>query len=483
MSRLLEALDARINPVWVKEVRQSLRGKLFRIGYLATLLMAGLASTVAVANQSERMGVGLFEVGFVALSAAILGLVPFAAFYATPSEREVHSLDLVLISGLTPGQIARGRLLGAMTQSALFLCAFLPFLSLSAVLPGVDLGVAAAVLVLGVVYSAGISASVIALGLVVRNRLLRALVGLWLSGTLFYVVAGAGVTAAQLLDRPASVFTGDGAAILGLAFIPPLALLVFGLGASSAALAHPEENRSTPLRLATLFFTLVGLMVVLLCGLYADHDATAVAGLSLIVALGFPLGAFLCEPDRLGRRVVRTLPDPYRSFLMSPLLPGGARAGLLTILLLGGVALFTLGVLWLDLSSSGSGRALSRFATTTVAMLSYGTIYLFTPPLVLRPWLHRPPVRWTAILAIPGLALVGTLLPALLGVFASERDWSQGRHIGNPFWALGHVDSSGLSLIAPVMALAGVIGAIQLARGVGGAVEAYELSARRDREA
>ena len=201
MSRLIEALDARINPVWVKEVRQALRGKLFRIGYLATLLIAGMASLIAVAEPRERMGVGVFDVGFVALCVAIIGLVPFTAFYATPSDREAHSLDLVLISGLKPGQIARGRLLGAMTQAGLFLCAFLPFLSLSAVLPGVDLLAALVSLGSVVLYSAGASAASIALGLITRNRLLRALAGLWLSGMLMYLVMGAAVAGRRASTR------------------------------------------------------------------------------------------------------------------------------------------------------------------------------------------------------------------------------------------------------------------------------------------
>ena len=185
-------------------------------------------------------------------------------------------------------------------------------------------------------------------------------------------------------------------------------LIVYGLGASSAAVAHPEENRSTPLRLATLAFTVIGCAMIGLSAVVGDVEAPQVGGLMLIVFLGFPLGVFVCEPDRMGRRVVRSLPDPIRAAIVSPFLPGGDRAGAMTLMLLGGVALFSLGVVHMVGTSLTD---LNRFHRMLAVTLSYGAVYLFIPPLLLRPWLGVPLVRWAATLAIPGLCLAGVLTP------------------------------------------------------------------------
>lgn len=478
MSTLLESLDARVNPVWIKEVRQALRGKLFRVGYIVTLLVAGVASTVAAAETTDRVGMGLFLVGYGALATAILGLVPFAAFYATPSDREARSLDLILLSGLTPGQIARGRLLGAGTQSALFFCAFLPFLSLAGVLPGVDLLAALILLVSLFFYSLGVSAASIALGLILRNRLVRALVGLWLSGVLFYLVAGATISAASLLERPQELLDDDAALVLTGMLVPALLMLVYGLGASSAALAHPEENRSTPLRMATVFFALLGCGVLVLANaLNPSADAGPLGGSVLIGLLGVPLGVFLTEPDRLGRRVERTLPGPVWTALTSPLLPGGDLAALLAVGLLGGVAVFSVTVL----PTFGPGPPTAHDVNMLFTTVAYGVIYLSIPPLLLRPWLHRLPARWAAILGMPGLMVLGLVLPLLMGVLVDDRSLREGDHLGNPFWALrqvhdGRVDQSGVGL---VWALAALLVLVQILRGLFGVLRAVRLAERR----
>ena len=151
----------------------------------------------------------------------------------------------------------------------------------------------------------------------------------------------------------------------------------------------------------------------------------------------------------------------------------------MTLMLLGGVALVSLGAV--HMAEPGASD-LERFHRMLAVALSYGAVYLFTPPLLLRPWLGVPLVRWAATLAIPGLCLAGVLTPMLLGFFVSNSEWTRGRHMGNPFWVMGDMHSDWGTFL-PVVALAALLVLVQVFRGLRGASDAYELAARRDRGA
>lgn len=431
---LAERIDAGLNPVWIKEVRQTLRSRLLRLGLVVTLMVAALGSVLTVGGAGEPSGSALFGVVYAALMFSVCGLVPFYTFYSSPGEAQASGLELTLLTGLQPGRIAAGRLLASLTHIAIFYCAFLPFLAVSALLPGVDLLAAALLLAIAALLGACTCAVAIALGAILKSRVVRALVGLGLSGVLFYVAAGGAVLALQLVARPEKLLDPDFPLVLAAALSVPVACGVYGMGAASAALAHPEENRSTPLRVATLIFAALGLV-----GIGIDPwvgtptlESVAVPALLVLGLLGVPLGVFLVEPDRLGRRVRVTLPRRALALALAPLLPGGRRA---VPFAAGLLIAFVGGASWLlGLAGSGAELALAREALWTA--LGYGAVYLLLPALLLRPWMERPGLRWLALFAMPGLCMLTLLCPTLVGFVVEHHGWSQGHHLGNPFWVV-----------------------------------------------
>lgn len=474
-----ERVDAALNPVLVKEVRQSLRSRLFRVGYVATLIVAAMASILAVAEGGERTGAALFSAVYAALVFAVAGLVPFYTFYTSPGEGQDRALELLQLTRLRPARIAAGRNLAALTQVALFYCAFLPFLAVSAVLPGVDLLAALVLLVGAGVLAASTSAVAIALGTILRSRIVRALVGLGLSGMLLYTAAGAAMVAFAMLERPERLLEPDGMLAVALLLAVPAVFGVFAFGATAAALAHPEENRSTPLRVATLVFAVLGVAgVSAMCQMpYTSAEEATVAALIVLGLLGVPVGVFLVEPDRVGRRVRALLPRPALSVLLAPLLPGGRTAALLAGLVLGGFVLLAS----LTLGLAFPGEDLSTELAMLWTALAYGVLYLGLPALVARPWLGAPVARWVALFAMPGLFFAGLLVPTFVGFALNDQDWSRMRHYGNPLWLIGRLDGSatGLPDLLPVWLVGLAVAVAHLPRAVRGLADIAKLASER----
>lgn len=475
---LIDRIDARLNPVWIKEVRQSLRSRLFRVGYLFTLLIAAMASVLAVSSGSEATGGALFAVVYAALIFSICGLVPFYVFFTAPGEGQGRAMDLVLLTGLSPGRLAAGRLLSAMTSNALFASAFLPFLAVAALLPGVDLAAGAVLLVGAFVAGACTSSVAMALGAVLKSRILRGLVGLGLSGVIFYVCGGAVVLALGLLDRPEQMLDPEFPLVLAGVFSLPLTMGVYGFGATAAVLAHPEENRSTPLRLATVIFAGLGVLglIAIQGSVPGGVEGVAVPALVMLGLLGFPLGVFLVEPDRLGRRTRVTLPRRPVALLLAPLLPGGQRA----VTFAAGVLVVFTGAASLMLGTVGSGPELVLAREALWTALGYGAIYLLLPALVLRPWMEHTGVRLLALLGMPGLMLAGLLIPTFLGFALEWNSWMETEHFGNPFWVVARFFTgraeAGDGLAVQLLGLAALVASLpRAARGYLEVAEAADL--------
>jgi ABC-type transport system involved in multi-copper enzyme maturation permease subunit len=131
------------NAIWMREMRQSARlGRtpwiLFAITLTISLLMCsigGLASASHTAPAS--IGSALFQV-FFSLAYLVVTLVgPAVAANSIASEREGKTWEAVLLTGLTPKNIARGKFMAAYTTIALYIVVLAPVGALSFLFGGV----------------------------------------------------------------------------------------------------------------------------------------------------------------------------------------------------------------------------------------------------------------------------------------------------------------------------------------------------------
>ena len=472
-----EAIDDRLNPVWVKEVRQSLTGRYFRGVFLFLVLgsvVAGLG--VLAVSRSVTLGRELFFVFYGALLFGLLGPLPFTVFFGGAGSPADPTRELLLLTRLRPWQIVAGRMLGVATLEALMLAAFLPFLALASTGPGLDL-VSAALLV-GVGALAGLLATACTLGLSMasESRVLRLLAGSGLAvGALSAWSAGL-VLAEQVLRSPQRLsdfgfWVGVGMLVLSLGVAA-----AYGLGVAAAALSHPEENRSTALRALTLVLALVALTLATWGAAIGTPTFEVVLYIEAIVLVGLavPCAFFASEPARLGRRVGRSVPrGRVAALLAAPLLPGGGRGALFTTGLMGvfgaGAGLLA-GVLESD----------ARLFEAGVLTAAWGCAVVLLPTTALARFGRTPIARRGIALSVVSFGVALLLVPAVFGGLVGIDAWARFNHPFNPFVTVGEVGRHGFGEDALVGLGLGALGiALSVPRMLRGVGEV--MAARRER--
>jgi ABC-type transport system involved in multi-copper enzyme maturation permease subunit len=130
------------NPLWVRELRQSTRLTrtpvfLTILTVMMTLLIAVIGGMVSTWASPATTGVVLFQV-FFSLAYFLVTLIgPAVAANSIASEREGRTWEAVLLTGLAPAVIARGKFLGAFTSVAMYLVMLAPVAALPFLFGGV----------------------------------------------------------------------------------------------------------------------------------------------------------------------------------------------------------------------------------------------------------------------------------------------------------------------------------------------------------
>ncbi len=444
-------ISDRLNPILVKEVRQALRGRFFKVSFWVTLTMATIVGLFVLlisysnsgTNNEDVFGVQFFTAIFSCLSLASLVLVPFSAFLSMGAEWDENTYDLLVISNLKPRQIILGKVLSASVQSLLFYSAFGPFLVFAFLLRGVDLFALATVLSISVTGSLSLSCLAVAMSSFARGRFARLLLMVLLAVILVVSTMVMIAFGAQMIRRPGQFHDSD--AILGLAagLSVVLATAAFFFAAACARLAHPEENRSTGLRVMTLVGIAIGLGWLTGLNGYSYYKYTAFTGVAVShSALAIFSLFYMTEPERLGRRVARGLPkSSLLRLLYMPFLPGGARGLLFHILV---SALLFAWVILYGLIVEGPTAFGSGELGVPIAITLYGLIYLGLPSAIFSWRSDKLVTRSIARIVTLAVFLAGLLVPAILGFMLGFDRWANFEHPLNVFLAIDDlVDGDG----------------------------------------
>ncbi len=119
------------NPIWIRELKQAVRLArtpvvLCVLTILMTLLIAGIGGIATTEESPSTTGIILFHV-FFSLAFFVVTLVgPTVAANGIAAEREGRTWEAVLLAGLEPGMIARGKFLAAYTTISLYIVMLAP---------------------------------------------------------------------------------------------------------------------------------------------------------------------------------------------------------------------------------------------------------------------------------------------------------------------------------------------------------------------
>jgi len=468
----VSATSDRWNPILLKEVRQALRGKMFAFLFPATVLVGvGLAIAVLIDSYPRsNMGPQVFLPVILVLGIAALGLVPFSSFQSMGAEWDEGTHDLLVLSHLSPTRIVLGKLLTASVESGLYFAAFLPILLFTFLLNGVALQ--DVLFLVGMLYCASLSMSAIAMSLagLTRVRFLRVVLLAVLAGIGFLALLGGYELAEQFVLRGrglGSSFSADAVlAVTTLVFGPGILAFAF----AATRIAHPEDDRSGPVRIActaVLVMTLAGLSWGVLrsgSGMPTYIVAVVVGVLASIFAV-----FFVTEPERLPRRCAHRIPtNAIRALLLTPFLPGGGRGVIwwflqLVIVAIWASALESVYPMTISFRDPWSPETFGRWC----AFMAYFVVYLAGFSLALAPLCKRSYGPLAARIILPSVAVLSMVLPMFLGFLFDEPRWQHGHHPLSPFDIIDGGGRSGVRIMALLVAfLVLLANAPRLARSV-----------------
>lgn len=317
------------NPIFMREIRQDAR--LARTPWMlmgATMLLALLFASFGAQPDDARdgMGMGIFQ-GFFSLAfflAAIAG--PALSANSIAAEREGRTWEALLLTGMTPQEITRGKFLAAAASLGVYVVALAPVAAMCFLFGGVHW----LEVLIAFFYLFWITMLWVGFGLAMSSRMAQSRGAIVVTLVAALPIAGAayggfgfgfGALAHSLWPQvprelpvwlPVAYVRGEldlwYVLLLGLGPLAFFGLPIWGLYEGTLAnLTEPTDDRSTGLKRWFVGFLVAGAIgsvgVVAACPA-GDVAGVAIASVGLTVTGGF-LGILVLVPDPLGasRRV------------------------------------------------------------------------------------------------------------------------------------------------------------------------------------
>ncbi len=438
-----------LNPILLKELRQSVRSRFVSGAYCLFLLLMAIVTGVMLLNRTAHphfcadalFGAGrdLFHALFVPLTLVCILFVPIYAGVRMAIERGDEHLDLQFITRLSAAAILRGKFLSALALIVLMTSAALPFLTLTFRLGGIDLPTTLLVLMLMLLVAALAVLFALLLGSLPGSRLWRVLLGLLGLSLLFTATTGTHTAAAAMIRSGIGSAVGSAAFWQGAGMTAGGGLILGGLmfALCTARISPPAANRALPIRIwGVLAWLGWGLAMT---GLAFSKSSDDYLFGWLIPTVLFCIAAFaasVCEPPGFGRRVRRSIPRrPLLRAIVYPFFSGAQPATTWTLLLaaatLAAWAVLEPGANPHPSPSSSSAAVLPVAAGFMAYAFAYSQTAFWLWSWRVRKWLTRGRI-WVVFLV---LASLGAVLPALVGLGRNLQGsprlsaWS----VGNPF--------------------------------------------------
>lgn len=491
----LGRIGDRANPILVKETRQALKSRQFVITFMLLLAASWLISAFGMllgGPQIEFGAVGteFFRFYYLALTFAVIVIVPFGAYRSLLAEREQATYELLSITTLSPRQIVWGKLFSAGVQLFILYSAITPFIAFTSLLQGFELLQVMFLLVTTMFVSLLISMLALMISSLVRHRFWQAICTM---GLLVGLVGTFWLMLEMTSEFQSSWDLTNADFWWGLAIVSAVAGSFFALfqQIAQSQLTFESDNRVTGIRLvcsAQFALLWTGTIVMTAMGSAGAPDwESAISMVAVLSAILWSIaGLFMVtEPNLLSRRIERNLPaGPLSRLLIAPLLPGGSRGYVFVVFqLLAGVAAGW----WWSWVLGLSGSHLLEFIT---AAASYVVIYLGIACALSR-WLGglsaeiRPGHIRVLSLILFSIGCIGPYVPVLFGIQFNQS--YNPLMIPNPLATLEHLSGWGLyaPMVLPILlaasALVLAVNLLAMQRGLRRVVLAEVAGGRRRR--
>jgi hypothetical protein len=355
------------NPVWMRELRQAARLQrtpiiLAVLTGMIALLICSVGGIASITTEPARVGVALFHTFFSVAFAVVTWVAPAVAASTIAAERGGRTWEALLLTGLGPTTIARGKFLASLTYISLYIVMLVPVGALPFLFGGVTATevIAAFVLlfllaVISVAFGLSISSKFASPAVAIVVTLLVAIplsITIYIFGGIALSFAANSVWPAIPRGPPVWLPTAYVRAEFGLEYVmflilAPLVMVAlpawFLYEVTIANMSGPSDDRSSGIRRWFLVAAPL-LAVVSMVPMFAvsnDEWAAANTGIGIFwLFLVFSSFVFADEPLGPARRVIVHWERQAASKLRRYLGPGVlSAASLMLILGLGGIAL------------------------------------------------------------------------------------------------------------------------------------------------
>ena len=294
----------KLNPVWVKEVRQIEQSLLFKVAYILMIFWSVSSSLffLSVAPEMKELSKVLFTLAYSAFLFCCMLVIPAQILFSSNRRWSIEKTEFLQLSSLRPGQIVMGRFWIALTQIGVFLSVFLPFIALLLLIPGLDYANIVFSISTAIMTSLVACAVAIATGWLLPHPLINTILSLCVLIAFMFVSGLLLSLSVSELNNPSWSNVAIGIGICAF-----LTMLIGG-GALTVAvlrLRHAEENKSAPLRILLLAGSVLTSVIAIVIDNFAMSAPNAgTVFLFMGYLLLYPIHMILVtEPNVVGKRV------------------------------------------------------------------------------------------------------------------------------------------------------------------------------------
>jgi len=437
-----------MNPILVKETRQALKSRQFVGTFMLLLISSWLICMIGIILFGAQIEFGrpstvFFQWFFGVLSVAVVIIVPFNSFRSLLSEQDSETYELLSITSLSPRQIVWGKLLIAVVQVLVFYCAISPFIAFTSLLQGFDLFRTIILMTSLLGFSILLSMFTLMLSTVARNKQFQSLATLFIFGGLMWAIIATLSFSYVIMDE---ALTPNFYRFLAICWAIGISYFFLFHQITVAQLMFDAGNKSSGVRfIAVIQFVLLWLIVAVSYLLNGSISSDLFWGMAFFSLAHWALFGFFIsmERDYLSRRIRRDLSKNFLARLISvPFMPGGTRGYLL--LLINMTLLGFLVAVYSPIVSGGPREGL----LTLLAIIAY-VLFYYGIGCAAGRWLLgksqdlRPAhVRTTLVVLFAFAMIIPYIILFMMGHYDYYRDGYHILYITNPIATLNEIDTS-----------------------------------------
>lgn len=303
-----------LNPILIKEARQSLKSRQFIITFFLLLAASCLWTILGVVLNAPDVyyvptGQSLMAGYYFVLAIPLIGMVPLAAHRSLAAEIDDDTFEMLVITRLSAMRIVMGKLNSAMLQMMVYFAAIVPCLAFSYLLRGVSLPTIAMLIAIVFFTALLVTSFSLMVATLAPHRTGQTLA---LLGVIGVVVFAEFVCAAFCLDGILSQRLTNATETMmmtAMFMIVGGSCIVMFIKAAAARIGPVTENRSTGLRWCMFGQQLIWIAAIAFLALWYEDNEVLNFGTMIVGGYWLLMGTLtLSESPELSPRVQRQLP-------------------------------------------------------------------------------------------------------------------------------------------------------------------------------